>query len=145
VLTPTGDELDASPPATFNPMKHPIRTSALAILALPLLPLRAGETTPKPEKPGKKTAVENNGDWCEWLQDRPGELYRSKKNPLVQSFRIGGRFHYQAAYLDGSDVNGRDFHDTYDEYRRFRLETKTGFLEFFTLEANVNLVDDKRF
>ena len=87
----------------------------------------------------------NNGDWCTWLNDKPGLLYENKDNPWIDSFEIGGRFHYQAAYIEGTDVNGRDFNDKYDEYRRLRLETKTGFLRYFTAEINVNLVRDDRF
>jgi hypothetical protein len=91
--------------------------------------------------PGKS----NDGDWCEWLSDEPGLLYEDKKNPWFQSFNVGGRFQYQAAYQDGSDMHGRDYHDTYDEYRRFRLETKTKFLKYFTTTLDLNLVDDRRF
>ena len=87
----------------------------------------------------------NNGDWCQWLQNDPGLLYENKDNPYIQSFQIGGRFHYQIASLEGTDVNGMDFNDTYDEYRRLRFETKTKFLKYFVAEVNVNLVDDKRF
>jgi hypothetical protein len=88
---------------------------------------------------------QNNGDWCTWLNDKPGLLYENKDNPWIESFEIGGRFHYQAAYLEGTDVTGRDFNDKYDEYRRLRLETKTEFLRYFTAEINVNLVRDDRF
>ncbi|MEK7953538.1 porin [Luteolibacter soli] len=87
----------------------------------------------------------NNGDWCQWLQNNPGLLYENKENPYIQSFKIGGRFHYQIASLEGTDVNGMDFNDKYDEYRRLRFETKTKFLRYFTAEVNVNLVDDNRF
>ena len=87
----------------------------------------------------------NNGDWCTWLQNDPGLLYDNDNNPWIQSFEVGGRFHYQAAYIEGTDINGRDFNDKYDEYRRLRLETKTDFLRFFTAEVNVNLVSDDRF
>lgn len=87
----------------------------------------------------------NEGDWCARWQDHPGRLYHNDENPWFQSFEIGGRFHYQAAYLEGTDVNGRDFNDKYDEYRRLRLETKTEFLKYFTAEINVNLVSDDRF
>lgn len=126
-------------------MKTQARSIAFVCLAAAAFPVSglAGPKEAAVEKPGKDPV--NNGDWCAWLQDKPGELYSKKKNPWIQSFRIGGRFHYQAAYVDGNDVNDRDFNDTYDEYRRFRLETKTGFLEHLTLEANVNLVDDRRF
>ena len=87
----------------------------------------------------------NSGGWCEWLDDSPGKLYENKKNPWIQSLEIGGRFHYQISYQDGTDVNGRDYNDTYDEYRRFRLETKVRFLQFFELDLDANLVDDRRF
>lgn len=126
-------------------MKTPVLSTVLLSLAAALVPFvaSAGTKEGKVEKATEKGT--NNGDWCEWLQSKPGLLYDRKKNPWIQSFRVGGRFHYQAAYVDGNDVNGRDFHDTYDEYRRLRLETKTVFLKHFTLEANVNLVDDRRF
>jgi hypothetical protein len=86
-----------------------------------------------------------DGGWCAWLQNDPGLLYENTENPWIQSFEISGRFHYQAAYLEGTDINGLDFNDTYDEYRRLRFGTKTEFLRYFTAEINVNLVDDNRF
>jgi hypothetical protein len=92
-----------------------------------------------------EAAATNNGDWCQWLQNDPGLLYQNDKNPWIQSFEIGGRFHYQVASMEGNDTRGRDFNDTYDEYRRLRFETKTDFLGFLTAEVNVNLVDDRRF
>lgn len=93
-------------------------------------------------EPSKKS---NIGDWCEWWGDKPGRLYRNKKNPWIQSFRIAGRLNYQAALVEGNDVNGLDFNDNYDEFRRLRLETKTEFLKYFTTEVNLNLVNDTRF
>ncbi len=83
--------------------------------------------------------------WCEWLQNDPGKFKPEHENPWFQSFQIGGRFHYQAAYLEGTDVNGLHYNDHYDEFRRLRLETKTKFLKYFTAEVNVNLVSDDRF
>ena len=107
---------------------------------------------PSDEDSAKRAPVEltgpppnKNGDWCTWLQNDPGLLYDNDNNPWIQSFEVGGRFHYQAAYIEGTDINGRDFNDKYDEYRRLRLETKTDFLRFFTAEVNVNLVSDDRF
>lgn len=97
----------------------------------------SAEDAPK-EKP-------SNGNWCEWLSNDPGTLYENKDNPWLQAFRIGGRFQYQVSYQDGSDVNGRDYHDTYDEYRRFRIETRTKFLRYFTMEMDANMVDDSRY
>ncbi|MEP2776354.1 MAG: porin [Luteolibacter sp.] len=85
------------------------------------------------------------GGWCAWQEDGPGTLHEDKSDPWLQSFRITGRFNYQASYQDGSDVNGRDYHDTYDEYRRFRIGVRARFLEFFKADMDVNLVDDSRY
>lgn len=89
-------------------------------------------------------APSNPGDWCEWLQNKPGQLYKNAENPILQSFQIGGRFQYQAAYLDGNDVNDRDFNVTQDEYRRVRLETKADFLKYFSANIKLNMVNDER-
>jgi hypothetical protein len=86
----------------------------------------------------------HSGNWCAWLQSKPGNLYKNAENPLIQGFQIGGRFQYQAALLDGEDANGRDFNDTYDEYRRVRIETKTDFLKFFNAGIKLNMVNDGR-
>lgn len=90
------------------------------------------------------TPASNSGDWCDWLQNKPGLLYKSSENPILQSFQIEGRFQYQLGYLDGSDVNSNDFNETYDEYRRFRLGVKTDFLQYFSAKFVVNLVNDER-
>jgi len=121
-------------------MENQIKTGlALAIaLGFPAMAI-AG-----PEAPQTETPATNPGDWCSWLQSKPGTLYKSKENPFLQSFQIGGRFQYQASYLDGEDVNGRDFNDTYDEYRRVRIETKTEFLQYFSAKIGINLVGDNR-
>jgi hypothetical protein len=83
--------------------------------------------------------------WCEILQDDPGRIYESDENPFLQEIDIGGRFHYQAAYVEGEDAQGKSFSDSYDEYRRLRLETQIEFLKYFKAEVNSNLVDDRRF
>lgn len=110
-------------------------------------PEGAAATTSAKEAPPElvEQPVANNGDWCQWLQNDPGLLYQNDQNPWIQSFEIGGRFHYQVASLEGTDINGMDFNDTYDEYRRLRFETKTQFLKYFVAEVNVNLVNDNRF
>ena len=97
---------------------------------------------PAPEPEPKQPAAAN---WCEFLADNPGRFYENKENPWFQSFTLGGRFHYQTIYVDGNDMYGRNFHDNYDEYRRFRLETRTKFLRFLTVEMDVNMVADNRF
>jgi len=117
--------------------------SAAVLIAALLAPagLSAGE---KPDT-GEKSVTRDQNRWCDWLRDEPGLLHDDKKNPWIQSFEVGGRFHYQVTSLEGSDVNGRDFNDAYDEYRRFRLETKTVLLRYFELNLNTNLVADDRF
>ena len=103
------------------------------------VPAQAGQ-----EAAPVQAAPSNPGDWCTWLQNKPGTLYKSKENPYLQEFQIEGRFQYQAAYLDGSDVNGNDFNESYDEYRRFRLGAKGKFLQYFGFKYQVNLVNDAR-
>jgi hypothetical protein len=118
------------------------KSTIVTAIALGMLPqiLSAGTT---PESAPAPTPSQN-GDWCALLQSKPGTLYKNKDNPFLQSFQIGGRFQYQASYLDGEDVNGRDFNDTYDEHRRVRIETKTEFLNYFTIKAGINIVGDGR-
>lgn len=112
--------------------------STLVLLTLLGLPALAGPAAaPVPVEP-------NPGDWCSWLQSKPGTLYKNPENPLLQSFQLGGRFQWQAAYVDGSDVNHDDFSEADDDYRRVRLESKTEFLRFFSAKVGINLVNDDR-
>jgi hypothetical protein len=112
---------------------------ALGLTLALQIPLIAG-----PEGTPAQAAPSNPGDWCDWLQNKPGTLYKNKENPYLQEFQLEGRFQYQAAYLDGSDVDGQDFNETYDEYRRFRLGAKGKFLQYFGFKFQANLVDDSR-
>lgn len=115
-----------------------------------IIPLLAVSTTACSSVHAGEPAVEpaaapaNSGDWCTWLQNKPGTLYQNKENPFIQSFQIEGRFHYQLGYVDASDVNNHDFNETYDEYRRVRIGVKSDFLQFFSAMFQVNLVDDGR-
>jgi hypothetical protein len=111
--------------------------SALA-LTLAAQSAHAGEAPMAPAPPA------DSCNWCDWLQNKPGQLYKSGDNPFLQSFQVGGRLQYQAAYLDGSDVNGQDYNLTQDEYRRGRLETKTEFLRYFSANIKLNMVNDQR-
>lgn len=111
-------------------------------LALSLqLPAMAGTPAPIEEAPAPAA---NNGDFCSWLQNKPGTLYKNKENPYLQEFQIEGRFQYQAAYIEGSNVTGNDVNETFDEYRRVRLGAKAKFLNYFGAKYQVNLVDDGR-
>jgi hypothetical protein len=85
----------------------------------------------------------SSGDWCEWLSNKPGTVYKNSDNPYIQELVFFGRFQWQAAYLSGQDTNGYEFSDGYTEVRRFRLGASLKFLSYFTAKANVNLVDDK--
>jgi len=134
-----------------NPLTRPVkktfpaiaRACGLAALLVPAVLLAGAPADAKLER-GKKNK-DRKPDWCDWLQNDPGLLYKDKNNPWIQSFEVAGRFHYQSAYVEGTDVNGVEFNDSYDEFRRVRLGTKTEFLRYFTAEVNVNLVDDNRF
>ena len=97
------------------------------------------------EAPAVEPTPPKSFEWCSWLQDSPGTLYKNKENPYLQEFKLEGRFQYQAAYLDGSDVNGRDYNETYDEYRRVRIGAKAKFLQYFGAKVSLNMVEDTRF
>lgn len=84
------------------------------------------------------------GDFCEWLSDDPGELFREKKNPWISQVELSGRFHYQFGRVEGEDVRGNSFGDSFDEFRRLRLTAKVDFLKYFELEVGSNLVSDLR-
>ncbi len=122
-----------------------MKSAPLLLATLSCAVLHAGEkdaSVPKPDKPDKPA---KGWDFCEWIKDDPGLLYENDESWFLNKVQIGGRFHYQASHVGGKDVNGRHFHDTYDEYRRARLETEWEFLRIFEAEINVNLVDDRRF
>lgn len=118
-------------------MENQTKSAITLALALGLHAVAFAET----ETP---SAAPNSGDWCSWLQGKPGTLYRNAENPFLQYVRIGGRFQYQAGYVDGEDVTGRDFNDTYDDYRRVRFETKLEFLRYFAADIKINMVNDSR-
>ena len=98
-------------------------------------------TTPAPAESGSMFA---DFDFCTWLSSKPGTV-KIPENPVVQSLVFEGRYHWQAAYVDGEGINGQDFSEDYTEARRFRLGGKIGFLNYFSYKGIVNLVDDQRF
>lgn len=114
--------------------------TAIGVALALQIPASAGTT----EAPVVAPAESNPGDWCTWLQDKPGTIYKNKDNPFLQLLQVGGRLQWQTAYLDGEDVTGRDFNDTYEEFRRVRIETKVELLKYFTANVKLNMVDDQR-
>lgn len=99
----------------------------------------AGEPAPAPA-----LGSESSWNFCEWISSKPGTLYKNADNPYIQEFQISGRFHYNAAYIDGTDNAGRDFHDGYTDARRFRIGAKMTFAKYFTVYGIPNLVRDGR-
>ncbi len=109
-------------------------------LALGLhLPASAGT-----EAPVVQPAPSNPGDWCTWLKNKPGTLYKNKENPYFQEFQIEGRLQFQMAHLEGEDVNGNDYSSEFNEFRRFRLGAKAKFLQYFGAKVAFDLVGDQR-
>lgn len=129
-------------PEQTNTMNHAnlFKTAFGVALALQV-PALAGTT----EAPAVEPAASNSGDWCTWLQNKPGTLYKNKENPYLQEFQLEGRFQYQAAHVDGSDINNNSYHENYDEYRRVRIGAKAKFLQYFGAKVSLNMVDDTRF
>ena len=122
---------------------HTIRLQTLALACGFSSLAYSGEppTTPAPAESGSMFA---DFDFCTWLSSKPGTV-KIPKNPVVQSLVFEGRYHWQAAYVDGEGINDQDFSEDYTEARRFRLGAKIGFLNYFSYKGVVNLVDDQRF
>lgn len=120
-------------------MKPTSLTLALAMSAALGNLAQAGQTPPT------QTAPEADSfNFCEWLQSKPGTVYKNSENPYIQEIQISGRFHYNAAYIDGTDNAGRDFHDGYTDGRRLRLGAKMTVAKYFTLYGMPNLLRDSR-
>ncbi|MGJ8657541.1 MAG: porin [Akkermansiaceae bacterium] len=85
----------------------------------------------------------NSGDFCSTLQNF-GMLYNDKSNPFIQEVSVFGRFQGQYAYVDGSDVNGKDFNNDFEEVRRLRAGMKIKAFNGLQIKGNVNLEDDDK-
>lgn len=119
---------------------HTTQATAALLCGLSSLAL-AGEPVTEPAPVSDSVADFN---FCEWLSSKPGTV-KLPDNPWVQSLVFEGRYHWQAAYVDGEGTNGQDFSEDYTDARRFRLGGKVGFLNYFTYKGIVNLVEDQRF
>ncbi len=125
---------------TATPMETATKSAIALALSLGFCAVVvAGSEAPSAAKPDLEP-----GNRCERLLHVPGLLPLGSENPFIQSFQIGGRFHYQAYYLDGEDVNGRGFNETHDEYRRARLTVRADFLQYMSAKVFVNMVNDER-
>jgi len=100
-----------------------------AALATPFW-LQAGTTLS-----GQKTTVpvEEAPGVCESIFDLP-TLYKSKDNPVIQKFRIIGRYHGQYYSLDSNQGGNADW-----ENRRSRIGAEAELFHDFTLSFNFNL------
>lgn len=81
-------------------------------------------------------------DWCDTLKGI-GTVYKDGEG-FINEVKFFGRYQWQSAYIDGSDVNGDSFNETFATHRRFRLGGQIKFADYFKLKANVNLVQDGR-
>lgn len=105
----------------------------------------AGEPAAAPDPaPAESGSMFDDFNFCDWLSSKPGTV-KLPDNRWVQSLVFEGRFHWNAAYVDGEGTNGQDFSETYTDVRRFRLGAKIGFLNYFTYKGIVNLAEDQRF
>ena len=99
----------------------------------------AGEETVAQELPPPSGEC----DWCQCLTDKLGEpLYQNKDAMLIQAVRLFGRAQFQFAVIDGEDVNGDEFSNTFEEIRRLRLGVDLQALKYFKLHANANFAHD---
>ncbi|HCC21450.1 MAG TPA: hypothetical protein DEP88_09415 [Verrucomicrobiales bacterium] len=86
-------------------------------------------------------APSNNGSWCDGFKT-VGKFYSNDNDPFIQELKFFGRLQWQAAHINGDDVNGDSFSDTIDDYRRMRFGAQIKFLNSFKLKGNLNLVDE---
>ena len=99
----------------------------------------AGEETVAQELPPPSGEC----DWCQCLTDKLGQpLYQNKDAMLIQAVRLFGRAQFQFAVIDGEDVNGDEFSNTFEEIRRLRLGVDLQALKYFKLHANANFAHD---
>ena len=124
--------------------QHSIRLKTAALACGLSSMAIAGEPAPAPA-PADSGSVLSDFDFCSWWSGKPGTVKGIQDNPYVQSLVFEGRFHWNAAYVDGEGTNGQDFSEDYTDSRRFRLGAKIGFLKYFSYKGVVNLVDDQRF
>lgn len=118
----------------MHSIPSPARRATLAALTFAITPAFAGETT-------TVTEPASNGNWCNWLQENPATLYKNKKHPYIQEFRINGRFQWQYGYVNGRSGTRNLNYDT-EEIRRFRLGFKLKFLQHLTLGTSFDLEND---
>ena len=128
-------------------MKNEINIASRRITQVAALAL-ALATTPTMAGSDAKTTIAappaNNGDFCSWLQSKPGTLYKNKDNSIIQEVGIFGRVQYQQAWIDG-DAGGQDFwYDSEGQFRRARLGAQIKFLNMFTLKGNADMLADSR-
>ena len=120
-----------------------LKTTAALLCGLTSAAL-AGEPPAAPA-PADNGSMFSDFNFCSWLSSKPGTLYKDAGNPWLSEVQIFGRYHWNAAYVDGEGTNGQDFSEDYTDVRRFRLGAKIGFLNYFTYKGVVNLVEDQRF
>jgi hypothetical protein len=120
-----------------------LKTAAVIACGLPGLAL-AGEPLTE-SAPAADESMLSDFNFCTWLSSKPGTVYKNPGNPWLSEVQFFGRYHWQAAYIDGEGTNDRDFSETYTDARRFRIGAKIAFLNYFTYKGAVNLVEDQRF
>src|SRR6056300_467663 len=94
-----------------------LTTVAASAALAAVLPAFAG---PAPAPEVAAPAPSNNGDWCSGFKT-VGKLYENKDAAFIQSLKFFGRFQWNYAYIDGEDVNGDSFDESFDEIRRLRF------------------------
>ncbi|WP_367873332.1 porin [Luteolibacter sp. Populi] len=124
--------------------QHSIRLKTVALAACGLSSVAMAGEPPAAPAPAESSSMFSDFNFCTWLSSKPGTV-KIPENPVVQTLVFEGRYHWQAAYVDGEGTNGQDFSEDYTDARRFRLGGKIGFLNYFSYKGVVNLVDDERF
>ena len=121
--------------------KLPRFVTGITFCLCPLL--QAGDYAPDLHTEHPVEDYSENPAFCDALKGL-GKIYKNSEHPFLQELTVFGRFQYQRAWVNANDVNGNDFDETHDEFRRARIGVKGKFLDYFDFKANINLVSDDR-
>ncbi len=98
----------------------------------------AGES---PDYSSKSVFEDESYDWCEAYKEM-GKLYSNQDNPVLQEFKLMGRFQYQYANVDGKG-GGTSFDYDTDEVRRFYFGGAAKMFNYLELSGQANIFRDR--
>jgi hypothetical protein len=84
----------------------------------------------------------NEGDWCAALKSAP-VIVDDADARWLQRLKLTAILQHQSAHVDGVDRNGRDFHNTASELRRFWIGADAKFFDVLGLNVLDQMSNDR--